>query len=110
MQIAARQIISFFDTVDVLVLPVYMHSPIRVGEWSDLSPEATFEKIVNWVVPCPPANATGQPAIALPVDFDANGVPIGVQLLGKPAAETTLIALAAQLESANLWLENRPNL
>ena len=110
MQIAARQIISFFDTVDVLVLPVYMHSPIRVGEWSDLSPEATFEKIVNWVVPCPPANATGQPAIALPVDFDAHGVPIGVQLLGKPAAETTLIALAAQLESANLWLENRPNL
>ena len=108
MQIAARQIISFFDTVDVLVLPVYMHSPIRIAEWSDLSPEATFEKIVNWVAPCPPANATGQPAIALPVGFDENGVPIGVQLVGKPAAETTLIGLAAQLEAASPWQGHSP--
>ena len=110
MQIAARQIISFFDTVDVLVLPIYTHSPIRIGEWSNLEPEATFEKIVNWVAPCPPANATGQPAIALPVDFDSNGLPIAVQLVGKPAAENILIGLAAQLEFANPWLEYRPNL
>lgn len=108
MQIAARKIIGFFDTVDVLVIPVYTHSPIRVGEWSDLSPEETFEKIVNWVAPCPPANATGQPAIALPVAFAQNGLPIGVQLVGKPAAESTLIALAAQLEAANPWLQYRP--
>ena len=110
MQIAARKIISFFDTVDVLVLPVYRHSPIRVGEWSNLSPEETFEKIVNWVAPCPPVNATGQPAIALPVDLDSNGLPIGVQLVGKPAAESTLIALATQLEMVNPWLKRRPKL
>jgi amidase len=108
MQIVARQIVAFFDTVDVLVLPVYLHSPIRVGEWASLSPEDTFQNIINWVAPCPPANATGQPAIALPVGFDHNGLPMSVQLIGKPAAEATLISLAAQLEAANPWILHRP--
>ncbi|MBW4560624.1 MAG: amidase [Mojavia pulchra JT2-VF2] len=110
MQMVARQIVAFFDNVDVLVLPVYLHSPIRVGEWAALSPEEAFQNIINWVAPCPPANATGQPAIALPVGFDSNGLPISVQLLGKPAAEATLISLAAQLEAANPWLQHRPAL
>lgn len=110
MQIVARQIVAVFDTVDVLVLPVYLHSPIRVGEWADLTPEETFQKIIHWVAPCPAANATGQPAIAIPVGFDTNGLPISVQLVGKPAAESTLISLAAQLEAANPWLQHRPNL
>ncbi|WP_414563384.1 MULTISPECIES: amidase [unclassified Anabaena] len=110
MQIVARQIVAFFDTVDVLVLPVYLHSPIRVGEWANLSPEETFAKIMRWVAPCPGANATGQPAIALPVGFDSNGLPISVQLIGKPAAEATLISLAAQIEAANPWIQHRPAL
>ncbi|MEA5512712.1 amidase [Nodularia sp. UHCC 0506] len=108
MQIVARQIVAFFDTVDVLVLPVYLHSPIRVGEWANLSPEETFQHIIHWVAPCPAANATGQPAIALPVGFDSHGLPMSVQLIGKPAAEATLISLAAQLEAANPWIQHRP--
>jgi amidase len=110
MQIVSRQIVAFFDTIDVLVLPVYLHSPIRVGEWANLSPEETFAKIVHWVAPCPVANATGLPAIALPMGFDNNGLPISVQLIGKPAAESTLISLAAQLEAANPWIQHRPAL
>ena len=108
MQIAARQIVAFFDDVDILVLPVYLHSPIRVGEWATLSPEDTFQQIINWVAPCPVANATGQPAIALPVGFDSHGLPISVQLIGKPAAEATLISVAAQIEAANPWIQHRP--
>ncbi len=99
LQMVARQIVAFFDTVDVLVLPVYLHSPIRIGEWANLSPEETFQRIIHWIAPCPPANATGQPAIAIPVGFDDNGLPMSVQLIGKPAAEATLISLAAQLEA-----------
>ncbi|KAB8314161.1 amidase [Tolypothrix campylonemoides VB511288] len=110
MQMVARQIVAFFDTVDVLVLPVYLHSPIRVGEWANLSPEETFQNIIRWVAPCPAANATGQPAIALPVGFDELGLPISVQLVGRPAAETTLISLAAQLEAAKPWIQHRPAL
>lgn len=108
MQIVSRQIVAFFDTVDVLVLPVYLHSPIQVGEWANLTPEETFENIIRWVAPCPPANATGQPAIAIPVGFDSNNLPMSVQLIGKPAAEATLISLAAQLEAANPWIQHRP--
>jgi amidase len=102
--------VAFFDNIDVLVLPVYLHSPIRIGEWAALSPEDTFQHIINWVAPCPAANATGQPAIALPVGFDHNGLPMSVQLVGKPAAEATLISLAAQLEAANPWIQHRPAL
>ena len=99
MQMVSRQIVAFFETVDVLVLPVYLHSPIRVGEWANLSAEETFQRIIHWIAPCPGANATGQPAIAIPVGFDDNGLPMSVQLIGKPAAEATLISLAAQLEA-----------
>jgi amidase len=108
MQMVARQIIAFFDTVDVLVLPVYLHSPIRIGEWAHLSPEETFQNIIHWVAPCPPANATGQPAIALPVGFDSLGLPMSVQFIGKPTAESTIISLAAQIEAAKPWINHRP--
>ncbi|AKG20692.1 amidase [Calothrix sp. 336/3] len=110
MQLAARQIIALFADIDVLVLPVYLHSPIRVGEWANLSPEETFNKIVQWVAPCPIANATGQPAIAIPRGFASNGLPLSVQLVGKPADEATLIQLAAQIETAQPWLQYRPSI
>jgi amidase len=109
MQIVARRIVMFFEAFDVLVLPTYLYPAIRVGEWADLSPEETLQNIINWIAPCPPFNATGLPAIALPTGFDsATGLPVGVQLVGRPAAETTLIALATQLEAAKPWIHNRP--
>ncbi len=100
MQVVSRRIVGFFEKFDVLVLPTYMHSPIRVGEWADLSCEETLANIINWIAPCPPFNASGQPAIALPAILDSNGLPVGIQIIGRPAAEATLIALAAQMEAA----------
>ncbi|MGQ4646757.1 amidase family protein [Lyngbya aestuarii] len=110
MQVISRKIIAFFEVFDVLVLPVYMHSTIRVGEWADLSPEETLQKIITWVAPCPAFNASGLPAIAIPTGFDTNGLPVGIQLVGRPAAEATLISLAAQLEAAQPWSHKRPAL
>lgn len=107
MQVISRQIVSFFDQYDVLVLPTYMHPQIRVGEWAELAPEETLQKIIQWICPCPPFNATGQPAIALPTGFH-NGLPVGVQLIGRPAAEATLITLAAQLEKHYQFYSHRP--
>jgi amidase len=108
MQILSRQIISFFERYDVLVLPTYLHPPIPIGEWANLSPAETLQKIINWIAPCPPFNASGQPAITIPTGFDVNNLPIGIQLVGKPAAEATIIALAAQLEATKPWIHNRP--
>lgn len=108
VQAVARRLITALEPIDVLVLPVYMHPQIRVGEWAALRPKQEFQKIVNWVAPCPPFNATGQPAIALPTGFAPTGLPTGVQLVGRPADEITLIALAAQLEAAYPWHHHRP--
>ncbi len=100
MQVIGRQLVSIFDRYDVLVLPTYMHPTIRIGEFANLTPEETLAKIISWILPCPAWNATGQPAIAIPTGFDNNGVPVGVQLVGKPAAESTILALAFQIEKA----------
>ncbi|MDY7012307.1 MAG: amidase [Cyanobacteriota bacterium] len=103
MQAIARRIVLFFEKFDALLLPVYLHPTIKVGEWADLAPEETLQKIVHWIAPCPPFNASGLPAIALPAGFDDRGLPAGIQLVGKPAGEAALLALAAQLEAAYPW-------
>lgn len=109
MQVFARQLVTMFEQIDVLVAPTYMYPAIKIGEWANLSPEATLEQIINWILPCPPFNVTGQPVINIPVGFDAQNVPLGVQLVGKPNSEATIIALAAQLEQVLLWSRLRPD-
>jgi amidase len=57
-----------------------------------------------------PFNATGQPAISLPLHWNAAGLPIGVQLIAAYAREDVLIRVAAQLEKARPWAGRRPSL
>lgn len=109
MQIIGRRIVAILEPFDMLVLPVYLNPPIRVGEYADLSPEETLQRVMGWIAPCPPFNASGQPAIAIPASLDENGLPIGIQLVGRPAADATMITLAAQIEAAKPWRDRRPN-
>ena len=110
-QVIARRLVAFCEPYDVLVLPTYMYPSIRIGEWAKLRPAKTLEKIIHWIAPCPPFNASGQPAIAIPTgEFDANGTPLGVQLVGRPASEALLITLAARLEEARPWRQKRPDI
>ncbi len=106
----ARRIVAFFQHYDALLLPVFLKPTIRVGEWANLSPEEHLQKVIEWIAPCPMANTSGQPAIAIPAGRDQNDLPVGVQLIGRPADEATLIALAAQLETLNDWTTRRPDL
>jgi amidase len=55
-------------------------------------------------------NVTGQPAISLPVVRSADGVPVGVQLVGPPGRDDLVLALAAQLEAAVGWPRVAPPL
>jgi amidase len=55
--------------------------------------------MIRWIAPSPIANASGLPAIALPTGVDSQGLPVGIQLVGKPADEITLLGLATQLET-----------
>ena len=53
-------------------------------------------------------NATGQPAASVPAGFDGDGMPLAVQLVGRPDDEATLLELAAALEQARPWAHRRP--
>jgi amidase len=97
MQGLARQIVAKWADFDVLLTPVYRHPTIKIGEWANLAPAEIMAKITEWILPCPIFNATGQPAIVLPVE--TTGLPIGVQLVGNLGSEAQLISLAAQLEA-----------
>ena len=54
------------------------------------------------------ANITGQPAVSVPLSWSDDGLPIGIQLVGRPADEATLIRVSAQLEQAQPWRDRRP--
>lgn len=107
MHAIARRIVLFFQQYDALVLPVTLHQPMQVGEWADLSPAEILQKAGNWVTPAAPFNATGQPAMTIPMGLNHQGVPIGIQIVGRPADESQMIRLAAQLEAIGGWQGQR---
>jgi amidase len=99
LQAISRQVVARWQEFDVLLAPVYLHSTIAVGAWSDCTPPEIFTKICDWTAPCPLFNATGQPVLVLPVALESQtNLPIGIQLVGNLGAEAQLISLAAQLE------------
>jgi amidase len=53
-------------------------------------------------------NSTGQPAASVPAGFSAGGLPLAVQIVGRPNDEATLLSLAVQLEEARPWAGRRP--
>lgn len=113
LQAASREIVRACGEVDVVLSPTVTRPPLRVGELTALGPAEGFAMAERFVGLSPVANMTGQPAIALPIGFTRAGareLPLGVTLLGRPAAEATLLRLAAQLEEVFAWQRLRPPL
>jgi len=109
LQQLARQIVEFWDDVDVVVSPTLALLPVEIGwTWQDGNPAGVFERQWLWTPFTAMVNVTGQPALSVPLHESADGLPIGVQFIGKPFAEATLIRLAAQLEQARPWAGRRP--
>lgn len=107
-----RRIGQFFEKADVLVTPALATPPVRIGELSTQTLSlAQFQQAMAAFCPFTGAfNATGQPAISLPLHWSAAGLPVGVQLVGRFAQDAVLLQLAAQLEMAQPWFSRTASL
>jgi amidase len=105
---AARINAIFDDGFDVLLTPVFARGTLRIGEYEGRSALWTFSGTGRYVPYTAAFNHTGQPAASVPAGFAANGLPLAVQLVGRPDDEPTLLSLSAQLEAARPWAEQRP--
>ena len=86
--------------------------PPRPLGWFDADADgdggADFERQKRYAAFPAVYNVTGQPAMSVPLWWTADGLPVGSMLVGRPADEATLIALAAQLEEARPWAHRHP--
>jgi amidase len=99
---------SIFDDVDVVVTPGNATGPSRIGAYQRRGAVWTLLAVAQRVPYQEVWNLTGQPAAAVPWDFDGDGLPIAVQLVGRPYDEATLLSLSAQIEAARPWAHRRP--
>jgi amidase len=111
LQMLVRRVAAFWSEVDIVVTPTLAMLPVPIGwtyEETDGDPRLAFARQILFTPFTPLVNVTGQPAMSLPLHWTAAGLPVGVQLIGKPCGEATLIRLAAQLEEARPWAGRRP--
>lgn len=104
----SARIQAIFDDVDVVVTPGTADGPSRIGAYRRRGGVSTLLLVAQQVPYFAPWNATGQPAAVVPWDFDGDGLPLSVQLVGRPFDEATLLSLSAQIESARPWAHRRP--
>jgi amidase len=111
LQTIARSVVAFWGDVDVVVTPTLAMLPVPIGwTWEDTDgdPLAAFARQTLFTPFTPLLNVTGQPAASVPLHTSADGLPVGVQLIGRPFDEATLFRLAAQLEEARTWSQRFP--
>ena len=106
----ARQIARFFVDHDVWLTPTLAKPPLPLGSFDPQpgNPLYGLQRIAAFVPFTPLCNVTGQPAMSVPLFWNAQGLPIGTHFVGRFGGEATLFRLAAQLEMARPWAARRP--
>jgi amidase len=100
---------KLWDEVDVVLMPSQADGPYRAGEFGRWGTAKWIARAGERLPYMPTANLTGQPAAAVPSGFDDDGLPVGVQLVGRPREEATLLSLGAQIETQRPWADRRPS-
>ncbi len=110
LQMVARGIGRFFLDYDVWLTPTLSEPPVPLGtfEAPPENPLIALNRAAAFVPFTPICNATGQPAMSVPLFWNSDGLPVGVHFAGRFGDETTLFRLAAQLEAARPWVGRRP--
>ncbi len=108
-----REIAAFFEGYDLLVTPTLAEPPAKIGRFApddeDFIDHRLGPKGILPYSPFTPAfNASGQPAMSVPLHWNDARLPIGVHIAGRSGADEVLISLAAELEAAAPWFEKRP--
>jgi amidase len=107
----ARGIAAWFESgYDLLMTPTMAEPPVPLGTFDQRTgdPLDAFHRAVPSGAFTAIFNATGQPAISLPLHWTEDGLPVGVQLVAPFGREDLLIDVAAQLEGAQPWIDRRP--
>ncbi len=106
LQALSRRTVEFFEDYDVFLSPTVAGPPPPIGSMTDAGIERVME---FWALTPFTAlwNTTGQPAMSLPLATDDAGLPVGVQVVGAPADEATIVRVAAVLEAERGWLDRR---
>ena len=103
-----RSVIRQFAPFDAVLTPALAMTPRPVGWFDAEDGERNFAQQVQYTPWTSFANVSGLPAITLPVVHTAEGLPMGVQLIGRPGREDVLLALGAQLERRIGWQRRHP--
>jgi amidase len=103
-----KRIGAIFDEYDALLTPVMSQPAVPAGIMEGRGAAATYMWESGWVPFTILWNITGQPAAALPAGLSRLGLPLGVQIVGRPYEEKTLLSLAAQVEAERPWSDERP--
>ena len=104
----AARVNKVFDEVDIVLGPTLPRSPLPVGRYEGRGAAYTLNGALRFVPFNGVWNHVGNPAAAVPAGFDADGLPLSVQLVARPGEEATLFSLAHQLEVARPWADARP--
>lgn len=99
-----------FENHDVLLTPTTAHRPPDVGVLDGVGTVRASLLSMPMIAYTALWNVTGNPAASVPAGFGDDGLPLAVQLVGRPHDETTLLSLSAQLERARPWASARPSL
>ena len=101
----------WYDGWDLLLTPTLAELPLKLGTIVNdpANPMAPMRRAGQFVPFTPPFNTSGQPAISLPLEWTAEGLPVGVQLVAAYGREDVLLRVASQLEQAKPWAHRTPD-
>jgi amidase/6-aminohexanoate-cyclic-dimer hydrolase len=110
-----REMAPFFERYDMLLTATLAEPPASVGRFAHTNPDFLDYRmgkggIFAYSPFTAPFNASGQPAASVPLHWNAEGLPIGVQLAAGFGEDELLISLCAELEAARPWFHRRPAL
>lgn len=104
-----RRADAFFAEHDVLVTPTLAQPPIEASAWSERGWLRNMVSNVRYAPFCAPWNLVGFPAMAVPAGVHPDGVPLSVQLVGRPGSESLLLGVARLLEQLRPWQRIAPD-